>query len=190
MNNPNEQRPKRHYWVREDFDYLMDLVSQVERRAIEEGLAEKYEFPGERSSSSSLAYPKATEGAYRELRLRGLKCDAATLLGLVEQGVVRPAGEPPDLQWTKADIDAAAEWLYENGHWDSWTHFCWVCNLRFGQCVKAYRVAAARFGWGFSLSFDPLGRVTVIEPPEEPDGYAFIRFFPKDTKLAPVGEGR
>lgn len=185
-----EHRPKRHYWVREDFDHLMDLVSKVERKAIEAGLAEKYEFPGERSSSASLTYPKTTEGAYKELRLRGLKCDASTLVALVERGVVRPAGEPSSLEWSKEDIDAAAEWLYENSHWDSWTHFCWVCNLRFGQCVKAYRVAAARFGWGFSLSFDPLGRVFVVEPAEEPDGYAFIRFYPQDAKLEPVGEGR
>ena len=94
---------KQHYWLREDFDDLMDLVSQIERKAVGAAPAANCD---PRAMGSSLAYPKTTEGAYRELRLRGLKCDAATLLGLVEQGVVRPAGEPPDLQWTKADIDA------------------------------------------------------------------------------------
>jgi hypothetical protein len=175
---------KRHCWLREDFDCLMAPVSSAWEWAAKVGRC-----PDKRSAGAALTYPKTTEGALRELRLRGLKCDAVTLLGLVERGVVRPAGEPPDLQWTKDDIDTAAEWLYEKGHWDSWTHFCWVCNLRFGQCVKAYRVAAARFGWGFSLSFDLLGCVSVIDPPEEPDGYAFIRFFPTETKVAPVGEG-
>ncbi len=182
--------PKPHYWLREDFDDLMDLVSQVERAALQAGLAGKYKLPGEHACGAVLAYPKTTAGAYRELRLRGLTCDVPMLVGLVGQGVVRPAGEPSNLQWSKHDIDAAAEWLYEEGHWDSWTHFCWVCNLRFGQCVKAYRVAAARFGWEFSLSWDLAGRVFVAEPAEEPDAYAFIRFYPQDARLKPVGEAQ
>jgi len=194
MNTPIEERPvgdhKRHYWLREDFEPLMDLLPAVDRAKLKELLSEGKEFPGERSSSCSLVYPKTTEGAFRELRLRGLRCSASTLLQLVEQKIVRPAGELSNLQWSQEDIDAAAEWLYENERWDSWTHFCWVCNLRFGHCVRAYRVAAARYGWGFSLSFDPLGRTTVIEPAENPDDYARIRFYPKGTEVGTVEEGR
>jgi hypothetical protein len=184
MTTATEKREKRHYWLREDFDRLMDLLPAADREMLLQ-MGASLELPGDRSRSTSLVYPKTIEGAFRELRMRGLKCDAADLMRLVEQRIVQPAGELSDLQWSKDDIDAAAEWLYENERWDSWTHFCWVCNLRFGQCVQAYRVAAARFGWGFSHSFDPLGRVTVIEPPDDPDDYARVRFFPKGTKVEP-----
>ncbi len=78
----------------------MELVSQVARKAMQAGLDEKDKFPGERSSEGVLAYPKTTDGACCEFRLRGLKCGASTLVGLVEQGVVRPAGHGLDLQWT------------------------------------------------------------------------------------------
>lgn len=163
-----------HYWLREDFDHLMGLLPAAD-----------HEFPGERSSSTSLHYPKNTEGAFRELRLRGLKCDASLLIHLVEERIVRPRGELSALEWSKEDIDAAAEWLYENEHWTQWTHFCWVSNLRFGQAVKAFRVAAARAGLGYSSGFDVLGFVTVIEPADGPEDYARIRFFPNGTRLEP-----
>lgn len=165
---------RHHYWLREDFDHLMGVLPAAD-----------HEFPNDRNTSSSLFYPKTTEGAFRELRLRGLQCDEATLLRLVEQQVVTPAGEPAALQWSKHDIDAAAERLYENGDRNPWTQFCWVGNLRYGQCVKAYRVASARFGLPFSMDFDPLGLVTVIEPASSPDEYARVRFFPKGTILEP-----
>ena len=77
---------KHHYWLREDFDYLMDLVSQIERKAVEAAPAVNYD---PRAMGSSLSYPKTTEGAHRELRLRGLKCDAATLSSS-KFGDVRP----------------------------------------------------------------------------------------------------
>ncbi len=154
---------KRHYWVREDFDHLMELLP-----------AQDHEFPGDRRSSSSLTYPKSTEGAFRELRLRGLHVDGIYLWQLAEKGIVRPGGIRPGftwtgedfLEWSKEDIDAAAEWIYSNdpSKWSSWTHYCWVNDLSFGQCVKAFRVAAARYNLGFSLGFDPIGKVTVIEP--------------------------
>jgi hypothetical protein len=165
---------KQHYWLREDFDHLMGLLPAAD-----------HEFPGDRKSSTSLTYPKNIEGAFRELRFRGLQCDASTLMQLIEQKVVRPAGELSALEWSKEDIDAAAEWLYEHGRWGSWTHFCWVCNLRYGQCIKAYRVAVARYGLPFTLSFDPLGLVTVVEPAENPDDYAYVRFFPKGVAVEP-----
>lgn len=185
MTTTIEKRVKRHYWLREDFDRLMDLLPAADRDTLKALLPGGLEFPGERSSSSSLVYPKTIEGAFRELRLRGLECVAADLMHLVEQKIVRPGGELSNLEWSKEDIDAAAEWLDENQRWGSWTHFCYVCNLSFGQCVQAYRVAAARFGWGFSQSFDPLGRVTLIDPPIDPDDYARVRFYPKGTKVEP-----
>ena len=167
---------KRHYLLRADFDHLMDLLP-----------GDDHEFPGDRDSSASLHYPKSTEGAHRELVLRGLKCDAALLREFVDRQIVKTDGE----LWSKDDIDAAAEWLYEDeSHWDSFTHFCWVNNLRFGQCIKARRVAAAMFRLPFSLSFDPLGLVSVVEPAEGSDDYAFIRFFPKGTKLQPAEASR
>ena len=174
---------RRHYWLREDFDHLMGLLP-----------GKDHEFPNDRNSSSSLFYPKSTEGAFRELRLRGFDCDGMDLWKLAANEVVHPAGASPVmtwtgtdyLEWSKEDIDAAAEWLYEHGKWNSWTHFCWVSNLRYGQCVKARRVAAARYGIGFAMSFDVLGLVTVIEPPENPDDYAFVRFFPKGMEVEPV----
>lgn len=184
MTTNERGQSKRHYWVREDFDHLMDLLPAAE-----------HEFPGDRKSSSSLTYPKSTEGAFRELRLRGLQVDGIDLWQLAADGIVEPTGARPGmtwtgedyLEWSEADIDTAAEWIYENDEtkWSSWTHFCWVSNLSFGQCVKAFRVAAARYGLGFSLSFDPLGLVTVIEPAETPDEYAYIRFFPKGTVVEP-----
>jgi len=182
--NDERDRSKRHYWVREDFDHLMGLLPAAD-----------HESPGSRKSSTSLTYPKNTEGAFRELRLRGLHVDGIYLWQLAEKGIVQPAGARPGmtwtgedwLEWSKEDIDAAAEWIYANDEtkWSSWTHFCWVNNLSFGQCVKASRVAAARYGLGLSLSFDVLGLVTVIEPAEDPDDYAHIRLFPKGTVVEP-----
>jgi hypothetical protein len=157
--------------------------------------ASDHESPGSRKSSTSLTYPKNTEGAFRELRMRGLHVDGIYLWQLAEKGMVRPTGARPDmtwtgedyLEWSQEDIDAAAEWIHENDQtkWSSWTHFCWVCNLRYGQCVKAFRVAAARYGLPFSMGFDPLGLVTVVEPAHTPDEYAYVRFFPKGTKVEP-----
>lgn len=159
---------KRHYLLRADYDHLMDLLP-----------GDDHEFPGDRDSSASLHYPKTIVGAHRELVLRGLKCDVAILRELVDGQIVKTDGE----QWSKDDIDAAAEWLYEDeSHWDSFTHYCWVNNLRFGQCIKARRVAAALFRLPFTLSFDPLGLASFVEPAEGSDDYGFIRFFPKGTK--------
>ncbi len=187
---PETTKTKRHYWLREDFDVLMDLMPAEDREILKELMPEGIEFPRARSSSTSLTYPKTTEGAFRELRLRGLQCSASTLLELVEQHAVSPGGEWSSLEWSKDDIDQAAEWLYDNQRWTSWTHFCWVTNVRFGQAVKSRRVASARFGLPFDMSFDPLGLVTVIEPPTDPDDYAYVRFFPRGTKIEPAEAGK
>jgi hypothetical protein len=176
---------KRHYWIRDDFDHLMGLLPGGD-----------HEFPGDRKSSSSLVYPKNTEGAFRELRLRGLNCDGITLWNLVAAGTVRPEGAREGmtwtgedyLEWSKEDIDAAAEHLYENQSWNSWTHYCWVNNLSFGQCVKAFRVACARFNLPFSLGFDPVGLVSVVEPADDTADFGYIRFFSKGVKLEAMEE--
>jgi len=168
---------KKHYWLREDFDNLMGLLPGAD-----------VELPNGNKLGHSLQYPKHVEGALAELKLRGLQVDGHSLQKLVDEGVVHPKrmeGSDTMTLWSKDDIDAAAEYLYENDQWSPWTHFCYVANIRFGQAVKAYQVAAARYGLGFTLNFDLPGLVTVIEPGEEPDDYAWIKFFPRNTKLQP-----
>jgi hypothetical protein len=183
-----EQKARRHYWLREDFDELIAVIPSAD-----------VPMPGDRDASCSLVYPKSTQGAAAELKLRGLTCDEALLTRLAVEGVTNPdrghslvtdkegnAGTVPSdsiLSWSKEAIDRAAEWLYDNEHWDSWTHFCWVANLRFGQAVKAHRVACVKYGLGFSLSFDVPGLVTVIEPSPQSQDCAHIRFFRMGTKL-------
>lgn len=179
---------KRHYWLREDFDELMGLLP-----------GNDLALPGSADSSISLAYPKSLKGAAAELKLRGLKCDEADLALLADNGIVTPqrgrslasddqgnvdmVPSAKVMFWAKENIDAAAEWLYENEHWDSWTHFCWVANLRFGQAVRAHRYMCARHNLGFTTSFDALGVVTVIEAPEDSNEYARVRFYPRGTKV-------
>jgi len=178
----------RHYWLREDFDHLMGLLPSAELGT-----------PGANTSGMSLFYPKHTEGAVAELRIRGLKCDGELLTQLAEQGIVKPGrghsmvttedGQVTTmpssriLYWSKEDIDAAAEYLDGQHAWLPSAGFCFAGNLRFGQVVKAYRVAAARFGLAFCTNFDLTQVVTVIEPGEGDDEYAWVRFLPKGTKL-------
>ncbi|MBN2583969.1 MAG: hypothetical protein JXL80_12960 [Planctomycetes bacterium] len=176
-NKVAERKARGHYFLREDFEELMGVIPNID---VPTG--------GDALASCSLVYPKHTAGAVAELKLRGLTCDGELLVKLVEEGIVSPklmAGSKGIHLWDRGDIDAAAEWLYENEHWDSWTHFCWVSNLRFGQAVKAHRVACVKYGLGFALSFDVPGLVTVIEPSPECADYARIRFFPMGTKLGP-----
>jgi hypothetical protein len=168
---------KSHYWLRRDFDNLMGLLPGAE-----------IALPNGNRLGHTLQYPKHVEGAIAELKLRGLECDAATLESLVAEGVVNPERMPESdgiKMWSKDDIDAAAEYLYDHDKWSPWTAFCFVSNIRFGQAVKAYRVAAARYNLGFTLNFDLPGLVTVIEPGDSPDDYAWITFYPGDTKLRP-----
>ena len=191
--NTCEGGGNRHYWLREDFDYLMGLVPGTDMA-----------LPDSGRSAISLVYPKQTEGAVAELKLRGLKCDGDLLLKLAEDGVVNPrrgksvvsdnegnVETTPSsriMSWNKEDIDTAAEWLYGNDYWNSWTHFCWVGNLRFGQVAKAHRVACAEFDLGFVPGWDVLGLVTVIEPPEEGEQYGYLRFLAPDTRIGTEDE--
>ena len=160
--------------------------------------------PGSSNCSLSLAYPKTSTGAVAELKLRGLKCDEADLAALITKGIVTPRrGESmvcdekgnvdfvPSSKiayWTADDIDAAAEWLYKNERWNPWTHYCWMSNLRFGQAVRAHRYMCARYRKGFSVSFDGIGIVTVIEPSDDPADYARVQFYPRGT-LVKVKDG-
>lgn len=186
MTHEKYDSTKRHYWVREDFDQLMGQLPGADDE-------DWWARPEARSSSMSLVYPKTTEGAFRELRLRGLYVDGIYLWQLAQRGIVQPRGARPcmtwtgedGLEWSKEDIDQAAEWIYANDEtkWSSWTHFCWVGNLSFGQCAQAARVAAARYGLGLSVGWDVLGLVVVIEPASDPDDYARIRLLPKDTEI-------
>jgi len=193
MNENGQMQTKdhRHYWLREDFDELIGVIPGAD-----------LPVGGGGSASCSLVYPKWTRGAVAELKLRGLECDAAMLVQMAEKGVVNPqrgasvvcdgqseveAVPPGDVMtwsWSKADIDAAAEYLYDEGHWGSWTHFCWVANLRYGQAVKAHRVACLKYDKGFSLNFDVPGFVTVIEPAADASvDYARVQFYPGGTRL-------
>lgn len=186
---------KRHYWLREDFDEIMGLWPGSDMGR-----------PGAADSSMSLFYPKSLKGATGELKLRGLDCTEADLMLLAERGVVSPdrghslvtddegnVGTQPSsgiTYWTKEAIDAAANWLYDNDRWGHWTHFCWVANLRFGQAVRAHRYMCARHDLGVRTSFDVVGVVTVIDPPDNPetsDDYARVRFYPAGTKVEVQG---
>lgn len=166
---------KKHYWLREDFDTLMGLLPGAE-----------IILPHGNTLGHTLQYPKHVDGAIAELKLRGLLADRKAMEMMVAEGIVRPflmSDSAGITLWDKEDIDATADYLYENDRWSSWTHFCYVSNIRFGQAVKAYRVAAARYNLGFSLNFDLPGLVTVIEPGQTPDDYAWVAFYPGDAKL-------
>lgn len=167
---------KRHYFLREDFDELMALAPLAD-----------VPDPNDRNSSVALSYPKSIEGAFRELRFRGFKVDAADLMRLVEEKIVVPDGSLSSQEWDKQHIDAAAEWLYDHEQWNSWTHYCWVNNLRYGQCLKAHRAAGVKYGLPMSMSWDAIGLNSTIESPEDPNDYAFVRFFPRGTELGPNG---
>ena len=61
-----------------------------------------------------------------------------------------------------------------------------MANLRFGQAVRAHRYMCARHDLGVRTSFDVVGVVTVIDPPDNPehsDDYARVRFYPQGTKV-------
>jgi len=195
MQNETTQAPNhkelRHYWLREDFDELIGVIPGAD-----------VPLPGDKDSSSSLVYPKSTKGAVAELKLRGIDCNGAMLQRLADDGIVKPecgtsvvTDDEGDIKteassrilyWGSQDIDAAAEYLYNEGCWGRWTHFCWVANLRFGQAVKAHRVTCVNHGLGFHLSFDIPGFVTLIEPAEDATAdFARIRFYPNGTKLVP-----
>lgn len=187
--NTDATTARRHYWLREDFDHLMGLLPNADLGS-----------PGANTSGLSLFYPKHTEGAVTELRIRGLKCDGEMLIQMAVEGIVKPERgksvvttedgkvetmpSTSIMYWSKDDIDAAAEYLDGIQNWLPSAGFCFDANLRFGQVVKAYRVAAARFGLGFCTNFDPAQVVTVIEPTEDGE-YAWVRFYPKGTKMVP-----
>ena len=183
-----DRQAHRHYWLRQDFDAMMEMVPGNDPP-----------LPEAKDTSFSLTYPKSVKGAVAELNLRGIKCDEADMESMVKAGIVTPRhGKSPSRDergsthsvpstestcWAPSDIDAAAEWLYKHERWNPWTHFCWVSNLRFGQAVRAHRYMCARYNKGFSAGFDAIGLVTVIEPPDDPADYARVQFYPKGTPI-------
>ena len=161
---------KRHYWMRDDFDHLMGLLPAKDAEC-------------GRSAGASLSYPKTTKGACRELRLRGLEASPPVLDYFIKEGTVVPERTGRKYRWHRNHIDLLAEELNTHEIWTVHTCFCWTANLRFGQCVKAFRVATARYGLDFCLNFNPDGLVVVIEPGANPNDYAYIRFFPRGARL-------
>lgn len=161
---------KRHYWLRDDFDHLMELLPAGHR--------EQGDWAG-----SSLSYPKTTKGACRELRLRGLDASVPVLNYLIKQGTVAPERTGRNYHWHRSNIDLVAEELNAQEIWTAQTYFCRAANLNFGQCVKAFCVAAARFGLEFSPTVNPAELVVIIEPGPVPMDYATIRFLPAGTPL-------
>ena len=188
-----DRQAHRHYWLRQDFDAMMEMVPGNDPP-----------LPEAKDTSFSLTYPKSVKGAVAELNIRGLKCDEADMESMVKAGIVTPrhgeatacternnanlATSTKITVWSAADIDAAAEWLYKNERWNPWTHYCWMSNLRFGQAVRAHRYMCARYRKGFSVSFDGIGIVTVIEPSDDPADYARVQFYPRGP-LVKVKDG-
>jgi len=170
----NATSVKRHYWLREDFDQLIELLPRVDLKSLRGGAASEY--------------PKTTRQVFAELLMRGLHVDTSTMSFIMRHGKACVAHKTVDdrwenLAWEKDHVDAAAEWLYGKGKWSSRTHFCANGNLRYGQVVKAYCVAAARFGLPFVMGFDLKDLVAVIEPADDANEYAYVRFFPRGTTV-------
>jgi hypothetical protein len=183
---------RRHYWLREDFEELVSAIPEAGRLDA-----------GDKAASVSLVYPKDTTAVAAELQFRGLRGSPCQLFELVARRVVNPGGigsgkmdeekmarlrgpasNPPVLHWDRPDVDAAAEWFDKRRYWTTWTHFCCMANLRFGQAVDAYRAFCTANGKGFQLGIDLRGMVTAIEPDPAGEGYAHVRFFPAGTRLS------
>lgn len=163
---------KRHYWLRDDFNHLMSLVP-----------ANLIKSAHDHRIGSSLTYPKTTAGACYELILRGIDASVPRLNYLIKQRIVMPCRTDRNYGWDQEQIDRAAEHLNQNKLWMPHTHFCQLMNLRFGQCVKAYRVAAARYALPFCFGFDMRNLAACIEPASESDDFARIRFYPRDVSF-------
>lgn len=158
---------KRHYWLRDSFTHLVSLTIEVTPGRLWANGAEQ---------GYSLVYPKTTLGACRELQLRGLNASVPALNYLIRRGLVRPPRTGRNYEWLPDQIDWAAEHFHQREEWTATTQFCRVADLEFGQVVKAYRVAAARYGLPFCLDFELRNVVAVIEPASAPTAFARVRF--------------
>lgn len=110
------------------------------------------------------------------MQVRGLNASVPALNYLIRRGLVRPPRAGRNYEWFPEQIDWAAEYLDQQEEWTATTQFCRVADLEFGQMVKAYRVAAARFGLPFRCDFELQHVVAVIEPAAAPTAYARVRF--------------
>lgn len=169
---------KRHYWLRESFTHLVGLTADVTPdRLWAQGGEQGY----------SMVYPKTTLGACRELQVRGLDASVPALNYLIRRGLVRPARTGRNYEWFPEQIDWAAEYFNHRQEWTATTQFCRMANLEFGQVVRAYRVAAARYDLRFQVDFEVRHVVTVIEPASEPTAFARVRFYPRGTSFVVDG---
>jgi hypothetical protein len=170
---------KRHYWLRDSFAHLASLTAEVTLGGLGANGADQ---------GHSIVYPKTTLGACRELQVRGLNASVPALNDLIRRRLVRPPRAGRNYQWFPEQIDWAAEYLDQQEEWTATTQFCRVADLEFGQVVKAYRVAAARFGLPFRVDFELQHVVAVIEPASAPTAYARVRFHrtTEDTAGSPT----
>lgn len=131
------EKDKVHYWVREDFDELMGLLPGADMA-----------MPNSATSGSSLFYPKHTEGAVAELKMRGLVCDCYLLTQLAEQGVVTPGRGESMVTDDEGNVDKhVPACLQERRQW-----VCWKYVVRNGRQTKVPIEAATG---GFADSTDP-----------------------------------
>lgn len=172
---PNQELVmKRYYWLRDSFAHLVNLTPRAD-------LPEETAAVPDRGYS--LAYPKSTLGACRELQVRGLDVSVAALDDLTHRELVQPMCRGLNHEWSADQIDFAAEYFDDAKSWMTTTHFCRMADLEFGQAAKAYRVAAARFGLPFRMDFELRNLVAVVEPASEPTAYGWVSFHPRGTSL-------
>ncbi|MBX3452498.1 MAG: hypothetical protein KF777_23305 [Planctomycetaceae bacterium] len=163
---------KRHYWLRDSFTHLVGLAVEVTPGRLWANGAEQ---------GDSIDYPKTTLGACRELQIRGLNASVPALNYLIRRGLVQPTRTGRNYEWFPKQIDWAAEYFNQRQVWTATTQFCRMADLEFGQVVKAYRVAAARFSLPFSPDFEVRNVVAVIEPASAPAAFAQVWFYSRST---------
>jgi hypothetical protein len=84
-------------------------------------------------------FPLDTAAAAGHLGSRGYACRPGTLETLVEQRVIVP--EKPG-HWTRADVDAAAEYFEECELFVPYAEMCRVLGCTYGDFYRALREAA------------------------------------------------
>jgi hypothetical protein len=86
-------------------------------------------------------FPMTINQAAEHLRSRGYDCKPQMLELLVENGVVRPS--LPD-GWTRADVDAAAEYFKDAEILTPYAAMCQTLGCRYADFLRALREGAAR----------------------------------------------
>lgn len=85
--------------------------------------------PELREHVAKTAYPISTQAAVSELRCRFIDADVSGLHYLRDRGTCRPKKEGRDVQWSREDIDRAAEALASQGRYTSGGHVCAYFDL-------------------------------------------------------------